>query len=122
MANNQNLKPQNTRTKSEQREIAKKGGIASGKTRREAKAIKYYIDLFLSRPLTDEKAKTRLQEQGIDIEDIDNKMAMVFMQWAEALKGNTKAFENLLNYSGEKPVDQVFNINPPVINIERPKQ
>lgn len=31
MANEQNLKPQNTRTKSERRKIAQKGGIASGK-------------------------------------------------------------------------------------------
>ena len=40
MANEQNLKPQNMRTKAEQREIARQGGIASGKARRENKLIK----------------------------------------------------------------------------------
>ena len=33
--NEQNLKPLNKRTKSEQREIAKKAGIASGKARKQ---------------------------------------------------------------------------------------
>ena len=35
MANTKNLKPFNTLTESEQREIAQKGGIASGAARRE---------------------------------------------------------------------------------------
>ena len=38
------------------------------------------------------------------------------------MKGNTKAFENLLNYSGEKSIEQIQNITRPVINIERPKR
>jgi len=39
MANEQNLRPQSTRSKSEQREIARKGGIASGEARREKKLL-----------------------------------------------------------------------------------
>ena len=39
MANEQNLRPQSTRSKSEQREIARKGGIASGAARRENKRL-----------------------------------------------------------------------------------
>ena len=122
MANEQNLKPFNTLTESEKREIAKKGGKASGKARREAKSIKYYIDTLLSLPLKNEQIKDRLEQAGIDTADLDNKMAMVYMQWVECAKGNTKAFENLLNYAGEKPIDQVQNINPPQIIIERPKE
>ena len=38
--NDENLKPQNKRTKSEQREIARKGGIASGKSRRLKKPLR----------------------------------------------------------------------------------
>ena len=105
-----------------QREITSKGGVASGKAKREAKAVKYYIDTFLRLPLENEQAKEKLKALGIDTEDIDNKMAMIYAQWGEAMKGNTKAFENLLNYSGEKPIEQVQNINPPVIKIERPKE
>lgn len=120
MANEENLKPLNTLAKDKQREIQRKGGQARAKQRREAKQIKYYIDLLLSKPLKEEKLKARLEQAGVDTEDIDNKMAMVYMQWIEAGKGNTKAFENLLNYAGEKPIDQVQNINPPIITIERP--
>ena len=39
MANEQNLRPQSMRTKSEQREVARKGGIASGEARREKKRL-----------------------------------------------------------------------------------
>ena len=48
MANeNKNLIPQNERTKDEQREIARQGGIASGKARREKKTIqKILADLL----------------------------------------------------------------------------
>lgn len=47
MANTKNLKPQNTRTKSEQREIARKGGIASGKARRERVALREMLEEML---------------------------------------------------------------------------
>lgn len=122
MANEQNLKPLNTRTQRERKEIARMGAIASNKKQKEAKSIKYYIDTLLSLPLKNEQIKDRLEQAGIDTKDLDNKMAMVYMQWVECAKGNTKAFENLLNYAGEKPVEQVQNINPPQIIIERPKE
>lgn len=40
MANEQNLKPQNQRTKSEQRKIAQMGGIASGEKRRHQRDLR----------------------------------------------------------------------------------
>lgn len=40
MANEENLKPTSKRTKSEAREISKKGGIASGASRRRKKALR----------------------------------------------------------------------------------
>ena len=51
MANEKNLKPLNTRTKEEQREISKKGGIASGKSRREKKSMKVQLETIMSLPL-----------------------------------------------------------------------
>jgi len=45
--NTKNLKPQNTRTKAEQRKIAQMGGKASGKARREKKLMsQIYADLL----------------------------------------------------------------------------
>ena len=56
MAANDNLIPQNKRTKEEQREIARKGGIASGKARKERKTLKEELLLLLE----DEKIQKEL--------------------------------------------------------------
>lgn len=122
MANVQNLIKNEDLTPKQRRANASKAGKASAKAKREKKAIKEYIETFMERPLENAQVKEKLKNLGMNTDEIDNKMAMVYAQWLEAIRGNTKAFENLLNYSGEKPVEQIQNINPPIINIERPKE
>lgn len=73
MANEQNLIPQNKRTKSEQREIAKKGGQASGKARRERKTLKEELITLL------------------ETNNYNKKISLSLIQ--EALRGNVKAFK-----------------------------
>lgn len=102
-----------------------KGGKKSQEKRREAKAVREYINQFFSAEFDNEIYKDKMKELGFSkekIEGIDNKLAMIMAQWSKAMAGDTKAFENLLNYAGEKPVEQVQNINPPQIVIERPKE
>ena len=112
----ENLIPLNKRTKEEQREIAIMGGKKSGEVRKQNKAVKYYIDLLMSKQLKDEELKAQIKQLGItDDEEITNKMGMIYVHWLEAMKGNTKSFENLLNYSGEKPIEQIQNVEPPKI-------
>lgn len=84
MANEQNLIPQNMRTKSEQREIARQGGIASGKARAEKKLIKDRI----------------LERMGADDWDeyIDGIIARAKESKADA--------EFLRDTIGEKPVEK----------------
>ena len=53
MANEENLIPFNERTESEQRQIAQKGGIASGAARRRKRSMKEAADYYLSLPETD---------------------------------------------------------------------
>lgn len=93
MANTSNLKP--VRTKSEARKRGKKGGIASGKARKERKALREELLLLLSKDDTQEKVSLALIKQALD--------------------GNTKAFEVIRDTIGEKPVDKIdadldFNI------------
>lgn len=93
MANEGNLKP--VRTKSEARRRGKKGGIASGKARKERKALREELLLLLSKDDTQEKVSLALIKQALD--------------------GNTKAFEVIRDTIGEKPVDKIdadldFNI------------
>lgn len=97
MANEENLVPQNRRTKSEQREIAKMGGIKSGEARREKKLWKDEIMKRLG-----EKDWNKIVDNLID----------------RASK-NSKDFEVLRDTMGQKPTDtvQVETILP-VFNIE----
>ena len=108
---NDNLIPQSERTKEEQRKIATKGGIASGKARRKKKLIKEQLELLLSLPLKDENAKRKLEQIGIDADNLDNQMAMIISIWNKALKGDIQAFNSIRDSVGEKPSDIVENIN-----------
>ena len=65
--NEKNLIPLNERTKSEQREIATQGGIASGKARREKKTIQKILAELLDTNVGDipQMAKS-LQKLGIE--------------------------------------------------------
>ncbi len=66
MANEENLKPQSERTKSEQREIATKGGIASGKSRRRKKAMKERLQEALECSVVNPKVKKMMQSVGME--------------------------------------------------------
>lgn len=91
MANEQNLIPFNKMTEKEQREIASKGGKASGEARAKRKTLKEELLLLLS--------EGHLQENIT--------LALV----KEALEGSNKmkAYEVIRDTIGEKPVDKVEN-------------
>lgn len=85
--NEENLVSLKNRTTEEVREIARKGGIASGKARRERKTLREELLLLLQKDDTQEKVSLALIKQ--------------------ALEGNTKAFEVIRDSIGEKPTDKV---------------
>lgn len=93
MANEQNLKPQNKRTKSEQREIACKGGKASGQARRKRKEFKEALKLALTVVMDESDNKT---VQDIGIEALMDRF----------MKGDPKVFELIRDTIGEKPTDK----------------
>ena len=105
--NENNLIPQSERTKEEQREIARKGGIASGEARKRKKSLKEAMDLLLSLPVKDNKVRKQIADLGIDPDLVDNQMAMVIAQWRQAVKGNTKAYQNIEATVGEKPKENI---------------
>ena len=100
MANEGNLKP--IRTKSEAREKGKKGGKKSGEVRAQRKTLREELIALL--------------ETKIEDKTIQEKISFSLIQ--EAISGNVKAFETIRDTIGEKPIEQIQNINPPVINIE----
>ena len=102
VANEQYLIPVTKRTPSEQRAISSKGGKASAKAKKERKALREELLLLLAEGDTQKKVSLALIKR--------------------ALIGDTKAFEVIRDTIGEKPVEQVQNLNPPVIKLERPNK
>ena len=86
MANEQNLKPMNELTKKEQREIAVKGGIASGKARREKATMRKTLELLLEMENKDGKTYKELATLGL---------------LEGAMKGNSNNYRVILETLGE---------------------
>lgn len=92
MANEQNLKPANKRTKSEHREIARKGGVASGKARRKKANLKKAFETILQADVASPNVKKQLEDMGVDT---TNEMALAMVMMQKAMKGNVRAFEQI---------------------------
>lgn len=99
MANEQNLIPVTKRTKSEAREISKKGGQASGEARRKKKSMKQELDAILSLSAAEENV---IAFDGIISKDSDASNQTLVMASAvkQALKGNVKAMQFIVNVMG----------------------
>lgn len=96
-------------TADKQQEIASKGGKASVKARRKKKAMREQMEMLLSLPLVDEKAKAQFKDLGIDDANMDNQMALVVSTFKQALKGNTNAINIIRELIGEKVIE--LNVN-----------
>lgn len=68
MANEQNLVPFGERTESERREIARKAGVESGKSRREAKKRGEVWREIMSLKITDEEKLAKARAMGVEDE------------------------------------------------------
>lgn len=82
-----------------------KGGVASGKARREKKAMKDTLETLLSMPLKDGRA-TSLEAikniAAIKGKNITVQEAILLAQVQKALKGDTRAAEYIRDTSGNK--------------------
>lgn len=99
MANEKNLIPVTKRTKSEAREISKKGGQASGAARRKKKSMKQVANYLLSLPVV-EKPQEEMIQSGIAVDETDNQTALVFSMMQRAIKGNVTAAQFIANITG----------------------
>lgn len=106
MSNEKNLIPFNERTESEQREIAQKGGIASGAARRRKRSMRQAADYYLSLPETDRRRVNAMLRDQIDPEDVDNQMSVVMGIAEQAKRGNPQAAAVLLKMLGEEAVQE----------------
>ena len=101
MANEKNLIPYSERSENEARENGRKGGIASGESRRKRKLLKDSMNALLELPVSSTKEYNALIKMGIDIEDIDNSQLIVLALFNRARSGDVAAIKELRNLIGE---------------------
>ena len=123
MANESNLIPMNELTKKEQREIAVKGGIASGKVRREKATMKKSLELLLNSKINIDKIddmtindlKSKLKMLGADtskmkVEDLVNAGLIL-----GAVFGNANNYKTIIETKGEMLEEKN---NTPTLTLE----
>nr|WP_227868844.1 MULTISPECIES: hypothetical protein [Streptococcus] len=105
LANEENLIPGNKRSKSELREITRKGGIASGKARRRKKEFKIIIEQALNSIIPNEKAQKKLENLGFD-PTFQSAIALKVVE--QAMNGNLRAVELIssVSFAGKDNLDK----------------
>lgn len=91
MPNEENLRPFNERTESERRELARKGGIASGKKRRQAKAMAEVAEMVATAKVPNKSIKDMLKQCGIPAKEQNIQTAVVMSMAMKAIKGDARA-------------------------------
>ena len=102
MANEENLIPFNERSVNETRELGRKGGIASGKTRRKKANMKKTLEALLVSKVSNPQLSRVLQDMGFE-DDYESALLLVTMQ--KALKGSSRHMElisKIANSEGAK--------------------
>ena len=110
MANADNLIPNSERTPEQLREQTRKGGIASGKARREKKMFRETLESLLTMPMKDGKSAdvdeirsfASVKGQNISVQE-----AILIAQIQKAMKGDTRAAEYVRDTIGENPSTKV---------------
>lgn len=92
MVNDENLIPFDKRTESEQRKIQKKGGLTSGKVRRQQADLRRAFQILLRSEVNNEQMKQLLIQLGYDP---TNEMALALVVLQKALNGDMKAFSQI---------------------------
>lgn len=104
MAGTDNLKPQSSRTKDEQKEIARQGGLASGEARRRRKSMREWAETFGAMPV-------KVKGPDGSLTDSDTLGAIMAAQMAKASKGDTKAAKFVAELLGE--MEKTINVKTP---------
>ena len=106
----ENLKP--CRTTEEARERGRKGGINSGKRKKEKKKLKEIAEMLLDMKAPDDIiARFEQLYPDLDAKEMTNRLAIVQRLILNALAGDNKAFELLRDQIGEKPKEEIVNTN-----------
>ena len=121
MPNEKNLMPiqevNSNRTREQHSEDSRKGGVASGVSRRRKRSLKEAADLYLSLPVSDRKMWNKISRRGVDPEDIDNQMAMIIGLTMAATAGDAKAAKVIVDLLGEDAHSGEAAVHPLVSDL-----
>lgn len=121
--NESNLIPFDELTEEEHREIARKGGIASGEARKKQKMMKDTLNMLLN--LTLKSGDVTKPEEIKSLADIAGAnltldQAILIAQIKKAVKGDTQSATFIRDTSGNKPVDEVKQqIDADIVNKQK---
>lgn len=110
MANSENLIPMNKRSKNEVRELASKGGKASGEARRRKKTLKEYAEILMSLDVKDARKIRSMEHAGIPEDECNNKMLVAFSIMRAAQAGDVQAARELRSILGEDKAEDMTAI------------
>lgn len=108
MANEDNLIPfTSDQSREEAKKNGRKGGIASGKSKRRKKAVREVIEMLASQPLTNDKLKKSIKgiTAGVEDDDIDLLTAATMGLFQSAIKGNEKAYKLIMERLDEAVIE-----------------
>lgn len=112
MAGTKNLIPQSERTKAEQKEIARQGGIASGAARRAKRNLREIFEAIRT-----EQISVTMPDKSTRTMQMDEAAALAMYQ--QALKGNVKAMTLVATLLGEyEQKVKVEGVNPVLVTKE----
>lgn len=106
MNREENLKPRQL-TNEEATKIGRRGGINSGKARREKRAFKEIMLKMLNSNISAEQAKKMGMFNLLCSKDMTFNAAVAAQQLIKALKGDTNAAKFVLETSGQKEAEKV---------------
>lgn len=101
----ENLKP--VRSKEEARERGRNGGKKSGEARRRKRDAQQAARLILNLPVSTDVMENNLKKMHIEEEDFTNRVALFARAFTQAMTGDVKAMQFIVEMAGETPDQQL---------------
>lgn len=95
------------RSSEEAAESGRKGGIASGVARRQAKDLRNLALAILEMPIKEGDIDEITSLASVKGKNMTTSQAMILSQVRRAIEGDSKAFEVIRDTAGQKPIEKV---------------
>lgn len=101
----ENLDP--VRSKDEAKKRGRNGGKKSGEVRRRKRDAQQAAKLILNLPVATEAMEKNLKTMKVDEEDFTNRVALFARAFTQAMTGDVKAMQFIIEMAGETPEHQL---------------